>query len=309
MILCVGTTPAVQRSMTFQKFELDEVNRAVAVLDSAAGKSVNVARVLTTLGKRVLATGFLGGDSGQFVRSEMDREGIAHDFVQILGRTRTCITVMDQTHGRTTELVEEARPVDEHFWADLENRIASHLPRCRAMVLSGGLPLNAPEGFYAHCCELAQPHKIPVILDARGEPLRQAMKYRPVMVKPNRAELGSTFNFAVQTDQQLKDAIKRLIDLGAQATLITMGAKGAVLSDGNQFWMIPSPQVCAVNPIGSGDAVTAGYTAGLMDGLSLTQCAILGIACGAANAITPIPGVVHLADVERLRAAIYLEEW
>ena len=49
-ILCLGTTPAVQRVMVFRKLTLDAVNRAATTLDGAAGKSINVAKVLKTLG-------------------------------------------------------------------------------------------------------------------------------------------------------------------------------------------------------------------------------------------------------------------
>ena len=61
MILCLGTTPAVQRVMVFRKLTLEAVNRAAATYDGAAGKSINVAKVLQTLGDEPLATGFLGG--------------------------------------------------------------------------------------------------------------------------------------------------------------------------------------------------------------------------------------------------------
>ena len=68
------------------------------------------------------------------------------------------------------------------------------------------------------------------------------------------------------SDAHLKDAIRRLVDLGTKTALITMGAKGAILSDGKSFWHIVSPKVPTANPIGSGDSVSAGYAAGLVDG-------------------------------------------
>lgn len=307
MILCVGTTPAVQRTLVFDKLTLDEVNRATTVRESAAGKSINVARVLVTLGKHALATGFLGGGSGQFLQSELQRQSVASDFVNIPSRTRTCTTVVDRSADTITELVEESSPIAADYWAQLEQVIASHLPRCRAMVLSGGLPPGAPQAFYGRCCELARPLQIPVVLDARGEPLRLAMPYQPLMVKPNRAELGSTFGFDVQTDQQLKDAIHRLLEMGTQTALITMGARGAVFCDGKSFWMLHAPTVEVANPIGSGDSVAAGYVMGIVDGLSPLDSAILGIACGSANAMTPIPGEVQSEDVSRLRSMVQVE--
>src|SRR5690242_14563554 len=94
-ILCVGTTPAVQRTMRFRRLTVDEVNRATEVLESPAGKSINVVQVLATLGKPVIATGFLGGDSGHFIRTDLQRQGVTLDFVEVPFRTRTCTTIID----------------------------------------------------------------------------------------------------------------------------------------------------------------------------------------------------------------------
>ncbi len=71
MILCVGTTPAVQRVMIFRKLALDEVNRASSTLDGVAGKSINVAKVLKSLGEEPVAVSFLGGDRGAYLREVM----------------------------------------------------------------------------------------------------------------------------------------------------------------------------------------------------------------------------------------------
>ncbi len=303
-VLCIGPAPTVQRTMKFRKLAIDEVNRAVEVLESAAGKSIHVARVLNTLGKPVVATGFLGGDSGRFLGDQLDHEGIRRDFVEVPFRTRTCTTVINMADGTTTELVEESKVVEEKYWRQLLDRVAGYAPQCSAMVLSGGLPPQSPQDFYARCCEIAKSPGIPVIMDTRGEPLRQAMPWKPALVKPNRAELGEMLKEPVETDAQLKQAVEHLLGRGAQAALITMGAKGAVFSDSTGFWFLAAPKVQTANPIGSGDSVAAGYTAGLIDGLPLLDCAILGIACGSANALTPIPGLVHHEDVQRLRQEI-----
>ena len=81
-----------------------------------------------------------------------------------------------------------------------------------------------------------------VIVDARGEPLELAMQYRPLLVKPNRAELAATFGVAVDSDAQLKEAIRRLIELGAKTALITMGAKGRDLLRWPGLLADPVPQ-------------------------------------------------------------------
>ncbi len=110
MILCIGTTPAAQRVMVFRQLTLDAVNRAVTTVDGAAGKSVNVAKVLKALGEHPVATGFLGGDRGEEVRKVLEAQGIELDFVQVASRTRQCITVLTSPPARTLSWLRRANP-------------------------------------------------------------------------------------------------------------------------------------------------------------------------------------------------------
>ena len=82
--------------MIFRELKLDAVNRAVTTLDGAAGKSVNVAKVLEVLGAKPVALGFLGGDRGRYLRAVLDDRGIEHAFVEVAARTRQCVTVIDE---------------------------------------------------------------------------------------------------------------------------------------------------------------------------------------------------------------------
>src|SRR5688572_14529013 len=120
MIVCLGTTPVLQRSMVFDRVTPDGVNRATAVYDYASGKSPNVARVLHTLGEDVIATGFAGGDRGAALLRDLDRAGIRNEFVLVDAPTRQCVTVIDRDSGTATELVEESAPVADAHWHALE---------------------------------------------------------------------------------------------------------------------------------------------------------------------------------------------
>ena len=67
MILCVGLTPTVQRTLFFDAFSVGAVNRARETRTTASGKGVNVARVATGLGESVRLIQILGGDSGRWL--------------------------------------------------------------------------------------------------------------------------------------------------------------------------------------------------------------------------------------------------
>src|SRR4029453_14849865 len=104
-----------------------------------------------------------------------------------------------------------------------------------------------------------------------------------------------------------RDAMKQLVALGTTWAVVTQGKDGAVVSDGEQFWRARSPQVKAINPIGSGDSVAAGLASAISRGQRLPDAAKLAVACGAANALTPLAGVVRPDDASELIERVEIE--
>lgn len=307
MILCLGTTPTVQRTMVFDRLSIDAVNRAVEVHETASGKSINVARVLRALGRQALATGFLGGQRGRFIRSALGQIDIAHDFIEVDPPTRLCVTAVDRFGATATELVEESAAVAPEAYDRLLQVVDANLWRSQALVLSGSLPPQAPPDFYARCVSLAA-GKTPVVVDGRGQALRLAIAQRPAVVKPNRAELAATVGRKLESDDALRAAMTELVSLGAKWVVVTLGASGALATDGQNWWHVDAPQVKVVNTIGSGDAFAAGLAAGLADDQPLEQACALGAACAGANAMSLIAGQVSADDVHRLRPLIGLRK-
>lgn len=307
MILCIGTTPTVQRTMAFSKLTLDAVNRAVDVRQTASGKSVNVARVLNAFEYDVLATGFLGGAGGEYVRRALDDSRIPHEFVNVGPPTRTCVTVIDRGSGAVTELVEEPQRVQPTDYENLLSVVHSNLWRSQMLVLSGSLTPFGAQDFYAKCTRMARDAGIRVIVDARGECLRLALPEGPTIAKPNKAELQDTVGFVIDSAERLQEAVSQLLGRGAGSVVVTMGAEGAFASDGHESWWVRSPRVAAVNPIGSGDAFAAGLAMGLLQAKPLPDICSLAAACGAANALTPTSGEVRVDDVHRLLKEVTVE--
>ena len=60
------------------------------------------------------------------------------------------------------------------------------------------------------------------------------------------------------------------------------------------------PQINAVNPIGSGDSVSAGTAYVLAEGHSLPEAFVFGLACGTSNAMNLEPGMVKLDQIVEL---------
>jgi tagatose 6-phosphate kinase len=309
MILCVGTTPVWQRSMVFDHVMRNEVNRASTVHEYASGKAVNVARVLHTLGEDPVVTGFAGGDRGAAMLRDLDAAGVRHEFVRVEAPTRQCITVIDGANGTATELVEESTAVADADWTRLEETVDRLIYRADGLVLSGSLPPGAPQDFYERCMRStgrigSSPTR--VVVDARGTPLREALRRRGFVSKMNRDELAATVGRAITTDAELLAAMHEVMPVGG-ATAVTLGAAGAVVADARGVSRVCVPPVPTRSAVGSGDAFLAGFILGLVRGQPLAEACALGAACGAANAMTDLAGHLSPVEVDRILPQVRVE--
>lgn len=307
MHICLGTTPTVQQTMIFDRVRIDAVNRASTVLRGASGKPVNVARVLHLLGERARLCVPLGGDTGRFMRQCFDDERIEHRCIEVAAPTRTCVTLINRADGTATELVEEPAPLSADDAAAMLTALRQSVGGAAMLILSGSLAPGIGEDFYAECCRAAAAANVPVILDASGPALARALPHRPLLVKPNRVELAATLGKSLDTDADLRDAMRLLHDQGAQWVAATMGRDGAMLCDGENFWRIPAVPIKAISPIGSGDAFAAGLAAGVARGQSIPDAARLATAAAAANAMVPGSGVLNPSDVQQLLPQVRVE--
>lgn len=307
MILCIGTTPAAQRVMIFPRLNVDKVNRARTTLDGAAGKSVNVAKVLRMFGVSCVATGFLGGDRGRELADILQGRGIELEFVPVATPTRQCITVIDEAAGTVTELVEESRAVEPHAYDQLLKVVERRVGECNVVVMSGTIASGGPTDLYKCCTRLANQAGAIAVIDGSGRALLESLEARPALVKPNRAELETTLGHELRSEESVMNAMRNLHAQGARHVVITAGSSPALAFDGERFWRAIAPKVAARNPIGSGDAFTAALSWRLIVGDRLPEALRWATATGAANALTEMAGEVERVDVERLLPEVRVE--
>ena len=72
--------------------------------------------------------------------------------------------------------------------------------------------------------------------------------------------------------------MRELCERGAQRVVITAGKEPALAFDGRSFWRVQAPRIEALNPIGSGDAFTAGLVWRLLRGEDLGEACRWGSA-------------------------------
>jgi 1-phosphofructokinase family hexose kinase len=304
-ILCAGLSPAWQQIMVFRSFRYGEVNRASEVHWLAQGKVINAGIAARYLGGPNLTLAPLGGPPLAPIDRELAELGVARRWVVTETPTRVCTTILDQATGTMTELIEESRRLSSAELGEYRRVYAEEAAKAAAVVLTGSLPTGTPPTIYR---ELVERTPCPAVLDFRGAGLLAALDLKPLVVKPNREELAQTVGHALDTDDQLFDAMRSLNRRGAQWVVTTQGAGPVWVTSASQVYRLHSLLVDkAVNPLGSGDAMAAAIAWAVRAGRSIVEAVQLGIAAATENLRQLETGRLDAAVVQRLAREVRVD--
>lgn len=306
MILAAGLSPAWQQILRFGRFVPGEVNRAEDAHWCASGKVLNVAVALEQLEARCRVVAPLGGITGRAIQEEFTTRGGRLDcrWQEVPVATRVCTTILSTEDGVTTELVEECAALSAQQQDDFVEQFQQAAREADVMVLSGSLPPGTEPDLFARMLEGVASQ---AVLDIRGEPLNRALPRRPLLVKPNRAELAATFGEPLDDPSALRRAIGQLHERGAQWVAITDGPRPLWLSGPGGPWRLHPPPISLVNPIGSGDSLTAAVAWAVDEGHDMFTAIRLGIGVACNNAEQLLPGRVEAARVRHLAEQVQVE--
>jgi len=301
VIYTVTLNPAVDRELAVPTIAFGEVLRATAHRVDCGGKGFNVSRALRALGGDSVAVGFVGGFAGQMVAAGLRKLGIAVDFVAIGGETRTNVTVVDgQRHLKVNEAGPTITPEEEALLVD---KIRALARPGDWWVLSGSLPPGATPGVYADVIRIVQSAGARAVLDTSGPALAHGCAAAPFLAKPNAAEATELTGRTVDTTEDAWNAAGDLHALGVSQVVVSLGKRGAVLSDGRSAWVAHPPRIVERNPVGAGDSMVAGLVWGLAQAMPMDQALRWAVASGAAAASldgTAFGDRADVAELERL---------
>lgn len=309
MILTITLNPSVDIAYQLDTFHLDTVNRVENVQKTAGGKGLNVTRVLKQIGEDVVATGFIGGEIGSYVKKQLTRNDIKNSFVEIGNETRNCIAVLHD--GKQTEILEQGPTIQEHEALNFIEHLEIILNNVDVVVISGSLPKGLANNYYVKIIELCKKCGVAVVLDCSGKALKNVLEsqQKPTVIKPNTEELSQLIGKEVTDDiQELKSVLSGQLFQGIDWIVVSLGAKGAFAKHKDKFYRVKIPKIKVVNPVGSGDSTVAGIAAGLVHALPEAELLKNATVLGMLNAQEEQTGYVNLVHSESLYSQIEVEE-
>jgi 1-phosphofructokinase family hexose kinase len=185
--------------------------------------------------------------------------------------------------------------------------IAAHAGAGDFMVFAGSLPPGCPVDCYKTLVEIASRNGCRCVLDADGARLAAGLEARPFLVKPNRYELELLTGEKLESTGDILRAAVSIVERGARVVAVSLGAEGALITDGAESFAARALDVPVRSTVGAGDSMVAALTAGFHEGKSLAEAFRTGVACSAAACMTEGTRRFELCDYERLLPAVAVE--
>jgi 1-phosphofructokinase len=300
VIITVTLNPAIDKTMTINNFQSGKVNRESGVRIDMGGKGINVSKTIQALGGESTAIGILAGNAGGFIRKELDRMGIEHQFIGIDGETRTNIKIVDPVQGSVTDINENGPFLPLEVLKDFEELTMDLLTETSLVVFSGSVPQNVDKDIYKRLVDRAKEKGAKTILDADGELLLEGVKAGPYLVKPNVHELERLFSTQLDSIEKIITHSRKLFDYGVHHVVVSLGEEGAVFINPKQAVLAKGIKVEVKSTVGAGDAMVAAIAMALDRGASLEETIRWAVAASAANVMTEGTQAPSLDEVMRL---------
>jgi 6-phosphofructokinase 2 len=270
MMLCMAhiTTltlnPSVDLLTTTEQVMDTHKLRCTAPLYHPGGGGINVARVVHRLGGSVKALWLGGGSTGDQLSDLLNAEAVPNQRVQCDQATRLGFSVHETQSGRDFRFVMPGPTADPAALSQVLQTLKSTALDSRFWVVSGSLPPQAPQDFYADIARLARVHGKRLVLDASGPAFMAAMRAGVYMVKPSLREMEEVVGRALPTmPQRLAVAREWLAQAWCELVALSMGPEGALLVTHQGAWHAPGLDVPVRSTIGAGDTFVGAFVSAL----------------------------------------------
>ena len=281
------------------------VNRTKEDDIQANGKGVNVSLVLKMLDFPSTALGFSAGFTGKYIEDYLQQKQIQTDFIEVPGMTRINVFTQVNQTGEEYKLVNQGPEIPQAAVHNFLNQIRV-LQAEDYLCVSGSLPRGLSPKVLIEISRICQDKGIHLIIDSSDQEAMDCLPYRPFLLKPNEEELSSWFGRKMVTDEDYFVYGQRLVELGAENVLLSLGEKGAILFTKDRVFRGNSPKGKVVNTACAGDTMLGAFLAGYMNRRPLDETLRKSIAAGSSTAFRK--GLTDFLDVEELSKQIKIRE-
>ncbi|HHX8651979.1 TPA: 1-phosphofructokinase [Vibrio diabolicus] len=262
-VVTITLNPALDLTGSVNELNVGSVSLVQQSNLHAAGKGVNVAKVLSDLGADVTVTGFLGKDNPELFHQLFNDIGVKNEFVEVQGATRINVKLVEAS-GNVSDINFPGVQVTADEIARFEETLFRLAETHDYFVLAGSLPGGVTAEQCAAWIKALHQQGKKVLFDSSKAALKSGIEAHPWLIKPNDEELGDFVGEHLETPEQCQAAAQTLSDKGIENIVVSMGADGVMWLNQGEWLRAQPPRMNVVSTVGAGDTLVAGLCWGHM---------------------------------------------
>jgi len=243
------------------------------VLDFQETPGGSAANTIVGLAKLELKTGFIGkvadDHEGQLLINDFKREDVNTDGIMVVKEGRSgVVTAYVDKKGERALYVHPS--VNDSLTFEQINLEYARQARFLHLTSVDEKPFQAQKKLIEEVSD------VKVSLDPGEIYARKGLTKLRSLIKKSFVVLPSEGELKMLTGKRWKEGAKMLVKEGAGIVAVKLGEKGCYVTDGKEAHLIEPFKVNVVDTTGAGDAFSAGFLYGLINGKDLYQCGRLG---------------------------------
>ena len=307
-VVTITLNPALDLTGSLDSLDVGSVSLVNKGSLHAAGKGVNVAKVLSELGAQVTVTGFLGRDNEELFSQLFTDMNAKDAFIRVDGATRINVKLVEQS-GQVSDINFPGVAVSEQAITEFETCLFELAKTHQFFVLAGSLPLGISPKLCASWINKLHEMGKKVIFDSSRAALAAGLEAHPWLIKPNDEELAEFVGRDLDTPEDCQQAATDLADKGIENIVVSLGSKGVMWltkdEQANNLWRYAQPpKMEVVSTVGAGDTLVAGLCWGDMKGWQAEQTLTFSTALSALAVSQVGVGVPSIDAVTELQKQI-----
>lgn len=305
-IATITLNPAYDLIGLLPEIHKGEVNLVKTAGLYAAGKGINVAKVVKNLGIDVTVGGFLGKDNQDGFQNMFSETGITNHLQIIKGRTRINVKLTEK-NNKATDLNFSSFKVTKTDWQRFVSDSLNWARKFDIICVSGSIPEGVTLEAFTKWMTNLRNKCMYVIFDSSYEAFNAGLKSSPWLIKPNHRELEIWAGKPLLTHKDIAEVANQFHTQGITHVVISLGSEGALWINSSCSLFAKALQCNVVSTVGSGDSMVGGLIYGLMMHYSIEKTFRLAMAVSALAVSQPNVGITDKDELALMMSRVDLQ--
>lgn len=283
-IVSVCLNPSLDTTIWINKYDINEPVRAIKEKIYPGGKSVNVSRVLTSLGIENQLISFVGKENLNIFDELLLQEKITDvNYITVDGAIRENLSIVT-LDNELLKINRDGFSVNSENLDCLASKIFSVIENSKSplIVFAGSLPKGIEKQEYKELILKFRAIGAKICIDTDIFTFEDIKELNPFVIKPNHIELSHIATQELKTREHFLAFAKTLTPY-VEHILVSLGAEGLLYLSTKQTIFCPAAKVLVKSTVGAGDTTLAGFITALFEGQTIAESVNFALQCGTAS--------------------------